>query len=202
VKRLIMAVAVAASMAAMVLLAAPAMAQTTYTDAVQGFEYAAVSGQSGSFLGAADGGLPGIMNATITYTGGSPGPDVTETITGGNWTLSGPWGEVFGNFSSGTVQWNTSTTLADVKANLTVLGGSVNNIPVSSGSGAFNGVLDHRPLAQNLPPTINGTLRLVLTSGTSSPGGGGGGHHDGHHHHGGHHKHKGGGGISNRVHNG
>src|SRR5215210_2046891 len=95
-----MTVAVAASMALMVmLLAVPALAQTTYSDTVQGTEYAAVSGQSGSFLGRASGDLPGIMNATIAYTGGSPGPNVTETITGGDWSLTGRWAGLLGRLA-------------------------------------------------------------------------------------------------------
>jgi hypothetical protein len=159
-----MTVAVAASMALMVmLLAVPALAQTTYSDTVQGTEYAAVSGQSGSFLGRASGDLPGVMNATITYTGGSPGPNVTETITGGNWSLTGRWGWVVGSFSGGTVQWNAEGTLADVEATMSVAHGRVNGVPISSGSGTFAGVLDHRPLAQHRPPKVSGTLQLALS---------------------------------------
>jgi len=159
-----MTVAVAASMALMVmLLAVPALAQTTYSDTVQGTEYAALSGQSGSFLGRASGDLPGVMNATVTYTGGSPGPSVTESITGGNWSLMGRWGRVVGSFSGGTVQWNADGTLADIEATMSVSHGSVNGVPISSGSGTFVGVLDHRPLAQHRPPKVSGTLQLVLS---------------------------------------
>lgn len=159
-----MAVAVATSMTVMmVLLAAPTWAQTTYSDDVQGTEYAAVSGQSGSFVGRASGGLPGVMNVTVTYAGGSPGPNVTESITGGDWSLSGRWGRVFGSFSGGTVQWNADGTLANIEADMSVSGGSVSGVPISGGSGTFGGVLDHRPLAQHRPPKVAGTLRLVLS---------------------------------------
>jgi hypothetical protein len=32
----------------------------------------------------------------------------------------------------------------------------------SSGTGTFSGMLDHTPLSQGLPPTINGTLQVTL----------------------------------------
>jgi hypothetical protein len=182
-----MAIAIAASMSVMLALSGPAMAksalaQKTYTDSVQGFEYAAVSGQSASFLGQASGKLPGVMNATITYTGGSPGPNVKEAITGGNWVLSGRWGRVFGSFSNGTVQWNPDGTIANVTANLLISGGKVKGKSVSGGQGTFEGALDHRPLAQGLPPTVSGTLQLTIASSRrTSP------HpHQGHRHHKGH----------------
>src|SRR3954464_2509751 len=117
----------------MMLLATPTLAQTTYSDDVQGTEYAAISGQSGSFLGRASGGLPGVMNVTVTYTGESPGPNVTETITGGNWSLTGSWGRVSGSLSGGTVQWNADGTLANIQANMSISGGNVSGVPISGG---------------------------------------------------------------------
>lgn len=157
----------------------------TYADVVlpgRGIEISAgtISGDirlGATFIGEMAGDLPGVLVSSVNYTPPSPGPNITNDIVGGEWALCGPWGTVFGTFTSGTVQWNADETLADVIANMSVLGGSVNGIPVTGGTGTFSGVLDHRPLAQGLPPTISGTLQLqtsaAQTPSRSLPGTGG-----------------------------
>jgi hypothetical protein len=168
---------VAAVVALVSAFARPALAQTapaetpsptTYTDTVQGVEFSAGTiaddtRLGASFAGEATGDLPGFLVASIDYTPSSLGPGVTNNIVGGGWTLLGDRSTILGSFTGGTVQWNEDGTLADVVADMSVLGGSVDGIPVSSGgTGAFGGVLDHRPLTQGLPPTIGGALQLTL----------------------------------------
>jgi hypothetical protein len=169
---------VTAVMATTLAFAGTAFAQTaptttpttsaTYTDTVQGTEFSAgtIEGDTrfgASFAGEATGNLPGFLVATTDYTPPSPGPNITNNLVGGGWALLGERGTVFGTFSGGTVQWNADGTLADIVADMSVLGGSVDGVPVSSGGvGTFGGVLDHRPLAQGLPPTVDGTLQLTF----------------------------------------
>ena len=140
----------------------------TYADTVQGTEFSAgtIEGDTrfgASFAGEATGNLPGVLVATMDYTPPSPGPNTTNNLVGGGWALLGERGTVFSSFSGGTVQWNADGTLADIVADMSVLGGSVNGVPVSSGGvGTFGGVLDHKPLALGLPPTLDGTLQLTF----------------------------------------
>lgn len=176
-----------AAPAAPPMAAAPATPTTpaTYVDAVlpgRGIETSAgtISGDTrlgATFIGEMAGDLPGVLISSVNYTPPSPGPGVTNNIVGGEWSLCGAWGTLFGTFTNGTVQWNSDETLADVEASMSVLGGSVNSVPVSDGAGTFGGVLDHRPLAQGLPPTIGGTLQLhtsaAPTTGRALPSTGG-----------------------------
>jgi hypothetical protein len=98
-------------MTAALLLASGAAlaATTTYTDQVRGVEISA--GQivdqtrvGATFVGRADGQLPGLLGASINYTPPRPGPDVVNTIVGGQWSLVGPWGVLFGSFTGGEVR--------------------------------------------------------------------------------------------------
>src|SRR3712207_3758033 len=83
-----------------------------------------------TFVGELAGDLPGVLGASINYVPPSPGPGVTNTIVGGQWSLCGPWGALFGSFTGGAVVWNADGTLADVTAHMSVLGGTVNGVPV------------------------------------------------------------------------
>src|SRR5215211_3470944 len=57
----------------------------------------------------------------------------------------------------------TEGTVAEVVADMSVQGGSVDGTTIpSGGTGTFSGMLDHTPLSQGLPPTINGTLQVTL----------------------------------------
>jgi hypothetical protein len=166
-------------------------APTIYTDTVvpgRGIETSAgaLVGDTtvgASFIGEVTGDLPGILVASSNYTPPFPGPGVTNNIVGGEWALCGAWGAVYGSFVGGSVQWSADAsrpdgTLADVVADMSVLGGSVNGVGASpGGAGTFSGVLDHRPLDQGLPPTVSGTLQLQIsatptTSGTLPDSGG------------------------------
>ncbi|MCA1739937.1 MAG: hypothetical protein LC740_14255 [Actinobacteria bacterium] len=158
---------------------------TSYADMVlpgRGIEISAgtISGDTrlgATFIGEMSGDLPGVLNSSVNYTPPSPSPSVTNNIVGGEWALCGPWGTVFGTFTGGTVQWNADEIIADVAASITVSGGSVNGVPVSAGAGTFGGMLDHRPLAQGLPPMVSGSLQLqasgMPTTGGTLPGTGG-----------------------------
>lgn len=152
-------------------LATPkASTATSYTNTVvggRGYEISAgaISGDTrygATFVGDVGGELPGLFFSAINYTPPSPGPGVTNYVTGGEWALCGSWGVLYGNFTDGTVTWNADGTFAEVATNMVVSGGSVNGVVVAGGSGSFGGVLDHTPLAQGLPPTIGGTLQLDI----------------------------------------
>lgn len=151
----------------------PTATPTTYSDTVlpgRGIEISAgtIVGDTrfgATFVGEVAGNLPGVLIASVNYTPPAPGPNATNNVVGGEWALCGPQGTVFGSFTGGTVRWNADETLANVTTNMHVLGGTVNGVSVSGGTGTFTGVLDHRPLAQGLPPTVSGTLQLQ-TSGT------------------------------------
>jgi hypothetical protein len=97
------------------------------------------------------------MFASINYQPPRPGPDVTNTIVGGQWYLAGSGGELFGSFTGGTVQWDSTGTVASVDADMAIAGGTVNGKLVRGGSGNFAGTLSHL----TFPPTINGTLTLT-----------------------------------------
>ena len=133
--------------------------------------------------------LPGELDATIYYTG-IPGPNVTSEITHGTWILCSKFSaepspltepectsdsaiQLTGIVRGGTVRWTEEgyyvpsplgtqlwIGIADVKAPLGITGGTVYGVPVEKGSGKFEGTLDHTPLIQRLPPTVDGTVRL------------------------------------------
>jgi hypothetical protein len=144
----------------------------SYTDNVargRGFEISAgiISADTrygATFVGDVEGELPGVHFTSINYTPPSPGGGVTNLVVGGEWALCGSWGTLTGSFTDGTVQWNADGTLADVATNMSVGGGSVNGVALTGGSGTFSGVLDHTPLAQDLPPIVGGTLELQSTA--------------------------------------
>src|SRR5215203_2111437 len=176
-RRFVLFLEVGAIVALMLALPTPALAQTApaetpsptaYTDSVQGIEFSEGTVVDdtrfgASFAGEASGELPGYLVATTDYTPPSPGPDVTNNIVGGGWTLLGERGTILGSFTGGAVRWNTDGTLAEVVADMSVLGGSVDGTTIPSrGTGTFSGMLDHTPLSQGLPPTINGTLQVTL----------------------------------------
>ncbi len=154
-------------------LATPqAAGPTGFADTVaagRGYEISAgtISGDTrfgATFVGDVAGGLPGVLFTSVNYTPPSPGPAVTNHVVGGEWALCGSWGTVFGTFTDGTVRWNADGSLADVATDVAVLGGSINGVALSGGSGTFGGALDHTPLAQGLPPTVGGTLQLQVSA--------------------------------------
>jgi hypothetical protein len=84
-----------------------ASAATTYTDAVNGYEYYATS-TDGKFAGTASGMLPGNWNADVRHTALCSSCTPTATITGGSFSLATILNSiptlVTGTFVGGTVQ--------------------------------------------------------------------------------------------------
>ncbi len=149
-KRIILLLTVATMLATMLALAGPSLAkntkpkQETYTDRVEEAQQYFARPPSAEnpvgismFRGLAtdieddrDPGLPGQLDTRIAYTGGAPGPGVTNTITGGEWMLcsqftapprdpttgqliapqctSGSDISLTGTWSSGTAKWDES----------------------------------------------------------------------------------------------
>ena len=139
-------------------------ATRTFTDTVQGVEVSAgqIDGnirRGVAFVGYADGRFPGAMYASLNYTPSSPNPLFGNTIVGGTWGLMGPKGVLFGTFTGRKVKWNDDGTVATVKAQMAISGGSVKGKPVTGGSGSFKGTLSHL----TFPPTVQGTLTLTPT---------------------------------------
>src|SRR5215210_5174084 len=182
-RRFVLFLEVWAVVAIMLALPTPAFAQTApaetptptaYTDTVQGIEFSAGTVVDdtrfgASFAGEAAGDLPGYLVVSTDYTPPSPGPDVTNNIVGGGWTLLGERGTIYGSFTGGAVRWNADGTLAEIVADMSVQGGSVDGSTIlSGGTGTFSGMLAHKPLSQGLPLTINGTLHVFLNLGTST----------------------------------
>ncbi len=81
---------------------ASAIAATTYSDSISGYEYTATSTQ-GRFVGIASGALPGVWSVTVDHT-----PlGTSATITGADFHLAthlhGTLTKVTGDFTGGTV---------------------------------------------------------------------------------------------------
>ena len=87
------------------------------------------------------------------------------------------WGSLTGKWIDGTVKWDDSGKLvpvctapersvytgkAAVKGVLEVTDGTVDNKPVTGGSGKVEGTLDHTPLEHCGPPILTGTVELKL----------------------------------------
>lgn len=134
---------VLAAAAALVISPASAIAATTYSDSVSGYEYAATSTQ-GSFAGAASGALPGAWSATVDHT-----PlGTSATITGGDFHLAtyvhGTPTAVTGDFTGGTVKQLSGFT-GCVNQQYAVNGvlGDVGFGSAGSGTGTFAATLMH-----------------------------------------------------------
>lgn len=141
-----------------------ALATATYADRVRGIETSAgnIVGDTrvgATFIGEANGDLPGSMRASINYTPPRPGPGVTNRIVGGKWSLRCKWGVLRGSFTGGAVRWNSTATKAAVNARMKISGGTVRGERISGGSGRFKGTLNHR----TFPPAVRGTLTLRTT---------------------------------------
>jgi hypothetical protein len=147
-------------------------ATKTYTDKVLGVEISAgqivdQTRMGATFVGQADGQLPGLLYASINYTPPRPGPNAVNTIVGGRWHLIGSWGSLHGSFAGGEVRWNSAGTRASVDTEMVIDGGTVRGKAVSGGGGSFVGTLSHL----TFPPTLEGTLTLSPRFGTASASG-------------------------------
>ncbi len=124
-----------------------AVAATTYTDSIAGYEYYATS-TDGKFAGRASGALPGYWNADVQHTPLCISCGTTATITGGSFsvasTLNGSYTVITGRFTGGTVQVNDSGAGCKNQV-FTVKGilGSVGPWGGGSGSGSFAATLTH-----------------------------------------------------------
>jgi len=134
-------------------------------DRLQGIEISAgrIVGKyrmGATFVGSAGGTLPGAFSVSINYTPNSPGANVTNSIVGGNWMLvvcqnRQFLGTLFGTIPRGSAVWNADGTVANVSADLTILGGT-GRYARKRGTGSFSGTLSHK----TFPPTIGGRLGL------------------------------------------
>jgi hypothetical protein len=76
-----------------------------------------------TFRGPASGFVAGEFTVAFDYTPPNRGPGVTQRLTGGTWSLVTARGEVFGQFTSGTIQWGRDGRVALVRAGLIITGG-------------------------------------------------------------------------------
>ena len=145
-----------------VLSAAPALAQSTFTDTVSQFQVSPsfnvcpLPESAASFSGQATGQLPGTFKDTFCYIGPQPGPNVKETIVGGPWTLEGSSFALTGTFcNGGTIQWNASGLQGAVTAPLVVRGSTCG---APTGTGSLTGTWSRL----YSPGRFNGTLTITL----------------------------------------
>lgn len=134
---------VLAAAAALLISPASAVAATTSSDSISGYEYAATSTQ-GRFVGIASGALPGAWSVTVDHT-----PlGTSATITGGTFHLAthldGTLTAVTGDFTGGTVT-QLSGFAGCVNQRYAVNGvlGDVGSGSVGSGIGTFVATLTH-----------------------------------------------------------
>jgi hypothetical protein len=134
---------VVAAAAALLISPASALAATTSSDSISGYEYLATSTQ-GRFAGIATGALPGAWSVTVDHT-----PlGTSATITGGDFhlvtRLEGTLTAVAGDFTAGTVT-QLSGFAGCVNQRYAVNGvlGDVSLGPAGSGTGTFAATLTH-----------------------------------------------------------
>jgi hypothetical protein len=122
---------------------ASAIAATSFSDSISGYEYAATSTQ-GHFAGLASGALPGAWSVTVDHT-----PlGTSAAITGGDFhlatRLNGRLTEVSGEFTGGTVTQLTGFS-GCVSQRYAVTGvlGDVGSGSAGRGTGTFDATLTH-----------------------------------------------------------
>ena len=135
--------------AALALLMTPASAAAaqTYTDTINGLEYAFTS-TDGKFAGTASGALPGSWNADVQHTPLCLSCTSTATITGGSFSLAtrhnGSPALVSGAFVGGTVQVrNVGSNCSNQTFAVNGILGNVGWWSSGSGSGTFMATLTH-----------------------------------------------------------
>jgi len=154
------------------LVAAPsAVAATTYTDTVSGYEYAFTS-TDGKFAGNASGSLPGAWNADVQHTKLCLSCTPTATITGGSFSLATTHisvpAVVSGDFVGGTVQvTNRGAGCTNQTFRINGILGNVGWWAAGSGSGTFNVTLTHYRHSifgrcVSYAASVRGTLSLTL----------------------------------------
>ena len=134
---------IVAAAAALVISPASAIAATSSSDSISGYEYAATSTQ-GRFVGIASGALPGAWSVTVDHT-----PlGTSAAITGGDFHLAthldGTLTAVTGHFTAGTVtQLSGFTGCVNQRYAVNGVLGDVGSGSVRSGPGAFVATLTH-----------------------------------------------------------
>ena len=134
---------VLAAAAALFISPASALAATTSSDSISGYEYAATSTQ-GRFVGIASGALPGAWSVTVDHT-----PlGTSATITGGDFHLAthldGTLKAVAGDFTGGTVtQLSGFTGCASQRYAVHGVLGHVGPGSAGRGTGTFAATLTH-----------------------------------------------------------
>ena len=129
--------------AALFISPAAAVAATTSSASISGFEYAATSAQ-GRFVGIASGALPGAWSVTVDHT-----PlGTSATITGGDFQLAtrldGTLTAVTGDFTRGTVrQLSGFTGCANRRYAVHGVLGDVGSGSAGRGTGTFAAMLTH-----------------------------------------------------------
>jgi hypothetical protein len=134
---------VLAAAAALFISSASAIAATTFSDSISGYEYAATSTQ-GRFVGVASGALPGAWSVTADHT-----PlGTSATINGGDFYLAtrmdGTLATVTGDFTGGTVrQLSGFTGCVDQRYAVNGVLSDVGSGSAASGAGTFTATLTH-----------------------------------------------------------
>ena len=132
-----------AAAAALFISPASALAATTSSDSISGYEYAATSTQ-GRFVGIASGALPGAWSVTVDHT-----PlGTSATITDGTFHLAthldGTLTAVTGDFTGGTVtQLSGFTGCVNQRYAVNGVLGDVGSGSVRSGTGTLVATLTH-----------------------------------------------------------
>jgi hypothetical protein len=93
-----------------------------------------------TFRGPTAGSVSGELTVAFDYTPPHRGAGVTQRITGGTWSLVTARGEVFGQFTGGTIQWGRDGRYALVRAPLVVTGGS-GAFANARGTGTLSGAI-------------------------------------------------------------
>jgi len=160
---------VLAAAAALFISPASALAATTSSDSISGYEYAATSTQ-GRFVGIASGALPGAWSVTVDHT-----PlGTSATITDGTFHLAthldGTLTAVTGDFTGGTVtQLSGFTGCVNQRYAVNGVLGDVGSGSVGSGIGTFVATLTHHRTkifghCVTYSASVSGSLSLAPSS--------------------------------------
>jgi hypothetical protein len=131
-----------------------------FVSSIQGIETSpgSVDGDTrygATFVGTSAGDVPGTFRASINYTPPSPGGGVTNTVVGGDWSITSETGSVNGIFQGASAQWDAEGDYATISAIMKVVArsGDFEGLPREA---RFHGTLSHTVF----PPRIAGTLTI------------------------------------------
>lgn len=108
-----------------------------------------------TFIGTSSGDVPGTFRAKINYTPPKPGSGVTNTVVGGEWSITSDKGTVNGTFQGGSAQWDEAGDYATINVIMKVIArtGDFEGLPREA---RFDGTLSHTVF----PPRIAGVLTI------------------------------------------